>query len=80
MTELIFRYKKIFGAGYFLIIFQISWIEKIPQAKKIINIKNQFFHARQPREEIFDIYSHLPCIFTISCQSLKWPPVFKFWK
>ena len=36
-------------------------------AKKVVNKKNQFFHARQPREEIFDVCSHLHCIFTISC-------------
>ena len=72
--------KKNFGSGHFFIFFQISWIKKMPRAKKVINIKNQFFHARQPREEIFDIYSHLPCIFTISRQSLKWPPVFQFWE
>ena len=75
-----FGIQKIFGSGFFLIYFQISGIRKIPRAKKVINIKNQFFHARQPHEEIFDIYSHLACIFTISRQSLKWPPVFQFWE
>ena len=78
MTELIFGYKKIFGSGHFLIFFQISWIEKMPGAKKIVNIKNQFLHARQPREGIFDIRSHRCCIFTITCQSFKWLPVFQF--
>ena len=29
----------------------------MPGAKKIVNIKNQFLHARQPHEEIFDICS-----------------------
>ena len=55
MTELIFGYKKIFGSGHFLIFFQISWIKKMPRAKKVVYLKNQFFHARQPREGIFDI-------------------------
>ena len=40
--------------------------------------KNQFLHARQPREGIFDIRSHWHHIFTITCQSLKWLPVFQF--
>ena len=75
-----FWIQKNFGSGHFLIFFQISWIKKMPRAKKNINIKNQFFHARQPREEIFDIYSHLPCIFTISCQSLNGPQYSNFGK
>ena len=37
MIELIFGFKKIFGSGHFLMFFQISWIEKKPRAKKIIN-------------------------------------------
>ena len=78
MTELIFGYQKIFGSGHFLIFFQISWIEKKPRAKKVVNIKNQFLHARQPREGIFDICSHQCCIFTISCQSFQWLPLFQF--
>ena len=57
----------IFGSGDFLIFFQISWIEKMPRAKKVVNIKNQFLHARQLREGIFDICSNWCCIFTISC-------------
>ena len=51
----VFEYKKIFGSGHFLTFFQISWIEKMPGAKKVVNIKNQFLHARQLREGIFDI-------------------------
>ena len=50
----------------------------MPQGKKIVNIKNQFLHARQPREGIFDIRSHWRHIFTITCQSSKWLPVFQF--
>ena len=72
--------KKIFGSDHFLTFFQISWIKKMPGAKKVVNIKNQFLHARQPCEGIFDIFSLRCCIFTISCQSFKWPPVFQFWK
>ena len=70
--------KKIFGSGHFLILSQISWIEKKPRAKKVVNIKNQFLHARQPREGIFDICSHQCCIFTISCQSFQWLPLLQF--
>ena len=33
--------------------------------KKVIKMKNQFFHARQPREGISDICSSSCCIFTI---------------
>ena len=33
-------------------------------AKKVIKGKNQFFHARQPREEIFEIRSYRGLIFT----------------
>ena len=29
--------------------------QKMTRAKKVANIKNQFFHARQPCEGIFDI-------------------------
>ena len=36
-------------------------------AKKVVKIKNQFFHARQPREEIFEIYSYRALIFTPVC-------------
>ena len=73
-----FWIKKNFGSGHFLIFFQISWIEKMLGAKKVVNIKKYFLHARQPHEGIFDIRSHRSCIFTISCQSFKWLPVFQF--
>ena len=29
--------------------------QKMTRAKKVVNLKNQFFHPRQPREGIFDI-------------------------
>ena len=32
--------------------------QKMPQAKKVVYLKNQFFHARQPRKGIFNIRSH----------------------
>ena len=34
----------------------------MPGAKKVVNIKNQFLHARQPCEGIFDI-----CLHQCSC-------------
>ena len=37
--------------------------QKIAGAKKIILSKNQFFHARQPREEIFEFRSCCGLIF-----------------
>ena len=80
LTELIFGYKNFFGSGLFLTFFLIWWIEKMPQAKKVVNIKNQFLHARQPRERIFDIRSHRCGIFTITCQSFKWLPLLQFWE
>ena len=80
LTELIFGYKNFFGSGLFLTFFLIWWIEKMPQAKKVVNIKNQFLHARQPRERIFDICSHRCRIFTITCQSFKWLPLLQFWE
>ena len=33
----------------------------------MIEVKNQFFHARQPREEIFEIRSYRSLIFTPVC-------------
>ena len=41
----------------------ISWIEKWARSKKVVIIKNQFFHAYQPRKRIFEIHSQLGCNF-----------------
>ena len=38
----------------------------MPRAKKVVNEKNAFLHARQLREGMFDIYSNSCCIFTIA--------------
>ena len=46
-------------------------------AKKVVIIKNQFFHARQPHEGIFEIRSHGCRVSTIFGQSFKWPPLFQ---
>ena len=37
----------------------------MPRAKKVVNEKNVFLHARQLREEIFDVCLNGYCIFTI---------------
>ena len=37
----------------------------MPRAKKVVNEKNAFLHARQLRDEIFDVCSNGYCIFTI---------------
>ena len=44
--------------------FKISWIEKMTGAQKVVKVKNQFFHACQPREGIFEIRSYRGLIFT----------------
>ena len=65
-----FCFNKFFGSGPFLI-HQI-WKEgqKMAGAKKVVRIKNQFFHARQPRKGIFEIYSLLGCFFMTSFPKL----------
>ena len=73
-----FWIQKFFWLGLFFYLFLNLMDRKIPRAKKVVNIKNQFLHARQPREGIFDIRSHRCRIFTITCQSFKWLPVFQF--
>ena len=52
--------------------------QKMAQAKEVINLKNQFLHARQPHEEIFEIGSLKSCIFSVFCQSFKLLPPFQF--
>ena len=75
MKKLIFDYSNFFGSGYFLTFFPDLMDQKMAGAKKVVKMKNQFFHARQPREGIFEICSHWCCIFTIFGQSFKWPPL-----
>jgi len=41
------------------------------RSKKVVIIKNQFLHARQPHERIFVIYSYRCLIFSIVCLSHK---------
>ena len=40
-------------------------------AKTVIKGKNQFFHACQLREEIFEIYSNTGLIFTTVCLNFE---------
>ena len=40
-------------------------------AKKVIKVKNQFFHARQPRKRIFEIRSKWGLIFTTVCLTFE---------
>ena len=48
-TPKIFLFEPIFD------LFSNMMDQKMTRAKKVVNLKNQFFHARQPREGIFDI-------------------------
>ena len=57
MKKVIFLYFEFFGYGHFLVIFLDIMDQKMPRAKKVIKVKNQFFHARQPRKRIFEIRS-----------------------
>ena len=55
-----FSIENFFWFRPFLIFFCLWWIKKMTRAKKVKIIKNAFFHARQRREGIFDIWSHIP--------------------
>ena len=55
MKRLIFGTYEFFGSGHFLINFQYVRVQKMAGSKKDVKVKNQIFHARQPREEIFEI-------------------------
>ena len=44
------------------------------EAKKVAMMKNQFFHARQPRKGIFEIYSLLGCFLMTSFPELLMAP------
>ena len=61
MKKLIFYFNNFFGSGHFLIHQTLTKGQKSAGSKKFVKIKNQFFHARQPRIEIFEIHSLLGC-------------------
>ena len=44
--------------------------QTLDRSKKFVRIKNQFFHARQPRLEIYEIHSLLGCFFMTSFPKL----------
>ena len=48
----------VFWPVIFWSFFKISWIKKMAGAKTVVKLKNQFFHARQPRKIIFDICTY----------------------
>ena len=58
-----------------LAIFSIHEIQKKDQkitgAKKIVEVKNQLFHACQPCEGIFEIYSYWGLIFELFSQNFE---------
>ena len=64
MKKLIFDYNNFFGSGYFLTFCSDLMDQKMAGVNKIVMIKNQFFHARQPHKGIFEIHSHRCCDFT----------------
>ena len=45
--KLIFDYNNFFGSGYFLTYFSDLMDQKMAGAKKVVIIKNKFFHSRQ---------------------------------
>ena len=44
--------------------------QKMARAKKVVILKNQFFHACQPRKGIFEIYPLLGCFLMTSFPEL----------
>ena len=52
-----FSILQLFCSGHFLIIFPKIKDQKMTGAKKVVKTKNHIFHARQPREGIFEIRS-----------------------
>ena len=80
MKQLIFNFNNFFARVIFWSFFQIWWIKKMAGAKKFIKVKYQFFHACQPREEIFEIRSYWGLIFRAVFLNFKWPTLFHFCK
>ena len=57
-----FECNNFFGSSHLSIFFSYLMDRNMARVKKVVIIKNQFFHGRQPCEGIFEI---LCCIFTI---------------
>ena len=53
MKRVIFGTDDFFGSGHFLVYFLDLMDQKMAGSQKVVITKNQFFHARQPREGIF---------------------------
>ena len=64
MKNMIFRFYNFFCSGHFLIIFPKIKDQKMTGAKKVVKTKNHIFHACEPREGIFEIWSYWGLIFT----------------
>ena len=62
-----FLIEKIFGSGPFLIFFHLWWIKKMTRAKKVTKVKNQFFHACQPRLRPY-FHNCLPNLWAAICE------------
>ena len=71
MKKLIFDKNNFFRSGHFLICGFLIIDHKVAGSKKVVIIKNQFCHARQPRKEIFEIHAHWSLIFMIICPSFN---------
>ena len=71
IKKLIFHFNNFFGSGHFLIIFSELMDRKMAGAKKVVEMKNQFFYACQPGEVIFEIHAHSCSIFIIFGWSFK---------
>ena len=56
IIKVIFGCKKFWFRPFFDLFSHIM-DQKMAGAKKVVNMKNHFFHARQPREGIFDVCS-----------------------
>ena len=71
MKKLIFDDNNFFWSGHFLICGFLIIDHKMAGSKKVVIIKNQFFHARQPHEQIFEIHAEWGLIFFIVCLSFN---------
>ena len=63
MKKLIFYRNNFLGSSYFFLLFSDLMDQKMARANKVVTIKNQFFHAHQPRKGIFEIHSQRCCNF-----------------
>ena len=57
MKRLIFDNNNFYGSGHYMVNYKETTDQKMTGSKKVVIIKNQFFNARQPREEIFEIHA-----------------------